>query len=248
MTEFQFIKNPHLAGDTFILQGSDTGILLLHGFTATTAEVRPLAECLHRAGFTISAPLLPGHGTHPGKLNTVKWMDWYETAEAAFLNLHETCRHVFVGGESMGGLLALLLAGRVDRIAGIMLFAPAIKIPGAWRAHLVKPFMPWLKKFAPDDGLPWKGYNVYPIKGAIEMLNLQKVVRRELEQVKQPAIIFTGKRDTTISPDCGQLILDGISSTQKSLHLMPDSPHCILLDHEVGEVCRMCQSFINKVR
>ena len=244
MTENEFMRNSHLEGNTFVLEGNETGILLLHGFTATTAEVRLLGECLHQKGFTISAPLLPGHGTHPTDLNSVKWMDWFEAAEKAFLELRSKCKHVFIGGESMGSLPVLLLASRYTGIDGVMLFAPAIKLPGAWRAYLLKPFIPWIKKGPSKEELAWKGYNVYPVKGMIELLKLQMVAKRELKQILQPTITFTGARDMTISPDSGEFILDRIASKQKKLYKMPNSPHCIILGQERDEVCKICQNFI----
>jgi len=41
------IHNPHLEGGPFVWEGNRLGILLIHGFTATTTEVRLLAEKLH---------------------------------------------------------------------------------------------------------------------------------------------------------------------------------------------------------
>ena len=57
----QYLHNPDLAGETFYWESGKVGVLLVHGFTATTTEVRLLAQCLHAEGYTISAPLLPGH-------------------------------------------------------------------------------------------------------------------------------------------------------------------------------------------
>jgi carboxylesterase len=57
------IQNPGLEGDSFFCEAGPFGILLIHGFTATTAEVRPLARRLLSVGYTISGPLLPGHDT-----------------------------------------------------------------------------------------------------------------------------------------------------------------------------------------
>ena len=44
--EVGYILNPELEGGSFLWQGGETGVLLLHGLTATTAEVRPLAKRL----------------------------------------------------------------------------------------------------------------------------------------------------------------------------------------------------------
>ena len=53
-SEFHLV-NPELEGDAFFWKGGDKGILLIHGLTATTAEVRPLAKRFHDEGFTVSA-------------------------------------------------------------------------------------------------------------------------------------------------------------------------------------------------
>ena len=123
-----YMIHPELDGDSFEFQGGKTGVLLLHGFTASTAEVRPLGESLRAAGYTVCAPLLPGHGTHPDDLNKVHWQDWLQTAEIAYQNLLKQCDHVWVGGESMGGLLCLLLAAEHAEINGLLLYAPALSV------------------------------------------------------------------------------------------------------------------------
>ena len=67
--EEDFILNPELEGGSFFWKGGETGVLLLHGLTATTAEVRPLAKRLLNEGYTVSGMLLPGHGTTPENLS-----------------------------------------------------------------------------------------------------------------------------------------------------------------------------------
>jgi hypothetical protein len=101
-----YLQNPHLEGESFTWQASPVGVLLLHGFTATTSEVRPLARLLHEHGYTASGPLLPGFGTTPEDANRTRWEHWVEAATLAYQSLSKDCSSVFVGGESMGGLLA----------------------------------------------------------------------------------------------------------------------------------------------
>ena len=106
----EMMKNPQLDGSPFFWQGNETAILCLHGFTATTVEVRKIAEFLHQQGFTVSAPLLPGHGTKWQDMNKTQWTDWYATLERSFDELSEKCDHIGVAGLSMGGALVLRLA------------------------------------------------------------------------------------------------------------------------------------------
>jgi len=81
-----FLRNSHLDGDAFFWQAGKMGALLIHGFTATTAEVRLLGEYLHARGYTISAPLLPGHGTSPAEMNRCKWQDWTRAVSDGCVN------------------------------------------------------------------------------------------------------------------------------------------------------------------
>ena len=245
MQQNEFITNPHLDGNDIFWQGNAIGFLLIHGFTATTAEVRLMAEKLHADGFTVAAPLLPGHGTHPDDLNRVTRQMWQEKVKTTYEGLLRKTERVYVIGESMGALLTVELAVQHPEIVGLILFSPAMRINGLWKTRLLAPFKAYLKKRGKDDGLPWKGYSVYPLKGTVEMLKLQQDVRKRLPHVTQPTLIFTGERDHTIASDSAQIILEGIQSNNKRLIHLEDSPHCILLDHELDLAYQHIKNFFN---
>ncbi|HOM66973.1 MAG TPA: alpha/beta fold hydrolase [Brevefilum fermentans] len=236
MTNSNFIKNPHLDGDDFFWQGNRTGILLIHGFTATTAEVRLLAKKLHEEGFTVAAPLLPGHGTDPEDLNRATWPMWVEKVKQFYEKLIPHCDRIYVGGESMGGLLALELARQHPEIRGLFLFAPALKVKNLWLTRILWPFIKYLVKEDKDDGLAWKGYTVQPLRGAAELHKLQKHIWRNLPKIAQPVVIFTGENDTTIAPQSAGLILEKIGSKVKYHFHLVNSGHCVILDRELDEI------------
>ena len=122
--ERSMIYNPQLEGDPFLWEGGPTGVLLIHGYTATTAEVRPLARILHQQGYTVAGPLLPGHHTRPADANRYRWRDWVRAVEESYQQLTAHCQRVIIGGESMGALLALYLASEHPEAAAILAFAP----------------------------------------------------------------------------------------------------------------------------
>jgi carboxylesterase len=250
MTHNPYLKNPHLEGGDFYWEGNQTGILLIHGFTATTAEVRPLAEILHQAGYTTAGPLLPGHGTHPDDLNRATWRMWMEKVKQAYQHLAGNCQRVFVVGESMGSLLSLELARQHPEIAGLLLFTPVIKINNPWSpwlSHVLWPFVKYLEKKGKKDDLPWKGYTVNPVKGVAELHKLQKRIQKGLKDITQPIIVFTGEHDRTIAPDSAQIILDKVNSQIKQHFHMDDSGHCIILDHEIDQVAEHSLDFLKAV-
>ncbi|GAP10839.1 esterase [Bellilinea caldifistulae] len=249
-------ENPHLDGSSFLLQGTQpVGVLLLHGFTATTVEVRPLAEHLNSQGYSVFCPLLPGHGTRPEDMISIRWQDWYETARKGLEKLSHT-PNVFVAGESMGGLLSLLLAANHRSLKGVILYAPAIKINGIWRAKWLAPFVKIMpKNYLPDedenqaetDTLPWQGYNVVALAAVAQLEKLQKEVLRQIHHVYQPVLIFQGKKDRTINPSGSRLLYEKLPSRNKSLVWLENSGHCVVLDRELDFVKSKTVEFIQNL-
>jgi carboxylesterase len=238
------MKNAHLDGNAFLIEGNDIGVVLLHGFTATTAEVRLLADYLSGFGYTLSAPLLPGHGTQPAELNKTSWIDWYEAAERAYLEIRGKCTKVFVCGESMGALLALLVASRYAQVDGVIAVAPALKIRGIGLSRVMQYFVKFRAKNQAEDNLPWKGYTVYPIRGLAQLAKLQNIVQKELDNITQPLLVFMGGKDASIHPESGKIIINAVRSSEKQLIYMPNSPHVMLLAEDKEVIFKKIHEFI----
>ncbi|MDL2206945.1 alpha/beta fold hydrolase, partial [Eubacteriales bacterium OttesenSCG-928-N13] len=130
----------------FLFEGGQHGCLLLHGFTGSPGHMRWLGEKLHEQGYTVSAPLLPGHGLTLQEMRRSNWHQWLETARTSYVQLRERCETVTVMGLSMGGTLSLLLAEEypVDSLV-CMSAAMRLKSKVAWAAPLVAPFVPYSK-------------------------------------------------------------------------------------------------------
>lgn len=250
-----YFRNPQLEGSAFEWPGTtraEIGVVLSHGFTATTAEVRLLAQRLHAAGYTVAGPLLPGHGTTPEDLNSRRWPEWVAALEAAYLSLAARCRRVFVGGESMGGVLALQVASRHPEIAGVLLYAPGMQINHygqALAAAALSRFLPFRAKIpGPPNATDavWQGYDVYPTRALGQFLRLQWDTRRRLPRVTQPLLIFQGRRDTTVHPLAGRLIEAGATAPRQALHWLEHSTHCVLLDVELPRITELTLAFLER--
>ena len=241
------LRNPQLDGSAFFWPKGDVAVLCLHGFTATTVEVRKMAGFLSEQGYSVKAPLLPGHGSSAEEMNKTQWQDWYCEAEKSYLELAERYQDVFVLGESMGGLLTLHLARQHPRISGILLFAPAIQVKNLWLSKILWPFVPAIKKKPPDNDLPQQSYTEFPLRAAASLFELQKIVRKELTQIRTPVRIFQGKHDDTIDPLGALLVYENIASLDKELVIITESCHLILLDKQMPEVQLMTHAFIQAV-
>lgn len=251
MTEKSAIHNPQFEGDAFFWEGGEVGVLLSHGYTATTVEVRRLAKILHEKGYTVSGPLLPGHGTTPEDMNKHTWEDWAQAIERAYLQLMISCERIFVGGESMGALLALYIASEYEDIEGILAYAPAL-IAQTTTLDLIKLkigslFISSLPKDSIDRADRWQGYPVHPLRGAQQLLKLQNEIRGRLPRIKQPILIMQGRHDTSVAPEVPDIIDREIGSTDKEIHWLENSCHVMLLDDELDKIVDLTLKFMNRV-
>jgi carboxylesterase len=119
-----------------VLPGGRVGFLLLHGLAGMPVELRFVAQGLNRAGYTVHAPLLAGHGGSDLMLATTRWTDWVASAEQALERLRQDCDHVIIGGLSAGSIVALHLASKhQSALSGLVLYSPTFW-PDGWA-------MPW---------------------------------------------------------------------------------------------------------
>lgn len=240
--------------DPIFLTGGPVGVLMLHGLTGSPSELRPVAEALHTQGWTVSAPLLAGHGTIPADLNKTRWQDWLATAESAFADLQQKCDVVFVAGQSMGGLLALNLAMRHDsEIAGTVVYAPAVILRDKTcrLAPIAKYFVKETPK-GPDDFLDkqamarlWS-YAVNPVPAVHELLKLIGQTKRILPQVTCPLLILHSIRDQIIDSASAQFVYKGTGSTDKQIFMLDNSGHVITLDVQWEIVADRTKMFIHQ--
>jgi len=226
----------------YAADGGRMGVLLIHGFTGSAAETRPMGEYLAARGFTVRCPLLPGHGTTAEDLTHIHWQAWAKAAESALDDLQDRCQVVFVGGLSLGALLTLWFGAEHPEIAGLLAMAPAVRVRNRWLPlslalrYVLKywPFSPPGDQDLGDpDGLQriWC-YDQTPLWGAAEVYLLQRRVRRALPRVRQPILIFQGRRDAALAPEAAQVVYDRVASTDKTLVWLEHSGHNLLADGE----------------
>lgn len=126
------------------------GLLLIHGLADTPFVFRDLADRLAAHCVRVRAVLLPGHGTRPGDLVAAESGQWLAFARAHARALAGQVDRFYVGGHSMGGAIATILAleapGRTD---GLVALAPSWELDGLRNAirlaPLAAPFIDFLE-------------------------------------------------------------------------------------------------------
>jgi carboxylesterase len=237
----------------FFLPGGPIGVLLIHGFTGAPPEMRRIGDFLNQRGLTVSAPLLPGHGTYVSDMNQYTWQDWVCHAEKSLDELKSSCGEIFIGGLSMGALIALNLAQEFKFVKGIILFSPAIRLKSRL-IHLspvAKYFMTAMKKergFYVDpesEKYSWC-YDEHPVRAGHELLKLIRKVEKILPRVTCPALLIQSAKDPVIRQDSGRMIFQHIGSKDKECMMLQNSGHRVTIDGEWEIVAEKTYEFITQ--
>ena len=159
---------------------SNIGILIIHGFTSTTYEVRDLAEYLGDKGFHTVAKNLPGHATCSEDCNSTKYPEWLEFVEQNYAEIMSSNDKVYIIGISMGAVLGLHLS-TLFPVDGLVVAAAVFKFNDQkkleWLNPITKYFLPYLSKRSRYDhkirnNLIFHGYNRYPLRALDEFLKI----------------------------------------------------------------------------
>ena len=223
-----------------------TGVLVLHGFTGSPWSVRPWGEHLARAGCTVLAPRLPGHGTTWRELARTRWPDWYAAAERGLDTLLRRCDRVVLAGLSMGGTLSLRLAGcRPDDVAGVVTINPSLATerrdaPLLPALRHVLPVLPGITNDIARPGQDERGYRYLPLQAAYSLTQLWPEVVAVLPQVTVPVLTFRSRTDHVVEPVSGRLLaraLDGGDGRPPLREVVLErSYHVVTLDHDAPAV------------
>jgi carboxylesterase len=230
-----------------------TGVLLLHGFTSNPSSMRPLAEKLSANGFAIEMPRLPGHGTNWRDLSRTGWRDWARESISGFEALRSRTRRQVVLGLSMGGTLGLHLAQtRGDDLAGLVLINPAVmtrdpRLKLLWLAKWVVPTMPGIGNDIAKPDQEEMAYSRVPLKALASMLELQRIVRDNLERVTVPTLVLTSRDDHVVSTDDSATIVRHATSTDMEQVWLERSYHVATLDHDADLVAERAIAFVQRV-
>jgi carboxylesterase len=216
-------------------------VVLCHGFCGSTKSMLGWAQHLEAAGFQVLLPRLPGHGTHWRDLNQTTWMDWYSCADEAFMTLRAQSDQVFLAGLSMGAALCLRMAEQHGAgVSGLTLVNPVInhRDPRV-RALPVLRLIPSLRGLANDiakPGVDECGYPRTPLRALYSQTFLWADVRRNLNRVDQPLLVYQSTNDHVADPSSLPLIKAGVRSSDQAYIELQRSYHVATLDYDAEDI------------
>ena len=196
--------------------------LLLHGLNDSPYVWIDIANELVERGFDVRAPLFEGHGSTPKAMLEVSYQDWLDTARQHLHGWQEANVPMFIGGFSMGGVIATLLAlenpgnsensqksgsARRDntdsnRLAGLLLVSPAfhsrLNHYLRWSGIYAR-FKPWVFGGMILEDNPIK-YNSIPVNSGWQFYKTTRVLKKKLRNRKLdlPVLMINSANDSVV--------------------------------------------------
>lgn len=263
--DFEFIDDNNIQ--------NTNAVLLFHGLTGSTFEMKKYAQHLHANGYDVFAYCLPGHGEDTCNIRCVSYDDWIEFAQEKFLFLKKKYKKVFLGGLCLGAVLALVLAQKHKlEVAGVISLSTTLFLDG-WT-------MPWYNFMMPlglntliryyytfPEREPYGIKNIkkrrsiqkimgkntiamdnYPLSCVYELLKLSKLARKNMKEVISPILIIHSKEDDLTSVKSAKFVYNNINSAKKELFILNDSYHLMLYDNDKDFVFDKSVEFLNQLK
>jgi carboxylesterase len=244
-----------LGAEPFTLEGT-TGraLLLLHGSGDTPQTLRYLGERLNAAGYTVHAPLLPGHGRGPREFTQVS-ADGYRTAAREAMDaLCARASWVGVVGLSMGGALAVPLVADTPEARVLVLLAAYLTPP---------PEVQWITRLAPAWGLvqpqlagrgersvhdpvariAGHAYGTFSPRALRALVETAASARAALPRITVPTLVINSREDNRIPA----VLAEGATSSMRApveRHWVEGCGHVITVDYCRDTVAEMVLGFL----
>jgi len=244
-------------------------VMLFHGLTGSPYELKKYAKFLYDKGFDVYCYCLPGHGSHPVDIYSVKEKDWRDFAEERYKELRKGYEDFFVGGLCLGAVLALNLAIENKDITGLICLSTTLFLDGTT--------IPWYDFLMPlglytilryyytfPEREPYGIKNIkarttvsrlmkkntvamdnYPLSSVYELLLLSKRVKRSIKKVFAPVLLVHSLEDDLTSTKSAKFVYRKVSSFYKEYLELNDSYHLILYDNEKEKVYNKTTEFMD---
>ena len=236
----------------FFFEEGEKAVLLLHGFTGNSSDVRQLGRYLQKQGITSYAPHYEGHAEPPENLLQSSPHVWWSQVLEAYDFLREKgYDKIFVAGLSIGGVFALRLATERD-VMGVATICSPMYLKD--RETMYEGVLEYARGFKEMEGkaadIVDKEMSRFEPTGMLdEIRDMISLVNGKLDDVFDPLFIAQSEKDEMINPDSANIIYDEASTDEdeKELKWYPESGHVLTIDVEKKELFEDLHHFMNQL-
>src|SRR5690625_323411 len=236
----------------FMFEAGERAVLLLHGFTGHSNDVRMLARFLQKKGYTSYAPIYRGHGGTPEQLLEAGADDWWEDVQAAYQELKDKgYQKIAVAGLSLGGLLGLKLTYSNAVLGMIPMCTPMIvdenhRLDDGFRFYATQ----YKEREGKEketitqevDELIDKSTGLFT-----QISDLIDEVRDSLDMIYTPTFVVQAEDDQIINKESANYIYDHVECDRKDIKWYKEAGHAITLGPKRDQVHEDIYQFLESL-
>ncbi|MBW8351935.1 carboxylesterase [Bacillus sp. IITD106] len=221
----------------FTFEAGKRAVLLLHGFTGNSADVRQLGRFLEKNGYTSHAPQYKGHGVPPEQLVHTGPDDWWKDVMDGYQFLKgKGFDEIAVAGLSLGGVFSLKLGYTVPVKGIIPMCAPMyIKSEEVMYAGILdyaKEYKQFEGKSEEQISQEMEEFQKTPMKTLKALQDLIADVRDNVDMTYAPLFVVQARNDKMINENSANIIYEEAESVHKNIKWYEHSGHVITLGPE----------------
>lgn len=179
--------------------------LLIHGLSDSPFVWRDIGASLAAMGFDVRAILLKGHGITPDEMLSVDHRDWIADTRQHIDHWLDDTVPLYLGGFSMGGVLATAVALELPQIQGLLLISPAFHsrlnhmLRWSW---LYQRFQPWVFGTRLLEDNPVK-YNSIAVNAGTQYYRTTRYLKKRWKRrtLSIPVLVVTAADDSVVDVD-----------------------------------------------
>ncbi|OCA89120.1 alpha/beta hydrolase [Pseudobacillus wudalianchiensis] len=236
----------------FTFEAGKRAVLLLHGFTGNSSDVRMLGRFLQKKGYTSHAPHYKGHGVPPEELVHTGPQDWWQDVMDGYEHLKSLGHtEIAVAGLSLGGVFSLKLGYTVP-VKGIVTMCAPMYIKS--EQVMYQGVIDYARQFKKFEGKSEEvieqeieAFKKTPMNTLKALQNLISDVRNNIDMIYAPAFIVQARHDEMINPESANIIYNEIESTMKEIKWYEESGHVITIDKEKEQLHEDIYAFLERL-
>jgi carboxylesterase len=236
----------------FTFEGGPRAVLLLHGFTGNSSDVRMLGRFLEKKGYTCHAPHYKGHGVPPEELVHTGPDDWWQDVLNGYEYLKKRGHEeIAVAGLSLGGVFSLKLGYNVP-IKGIVPMCAPMHIKS--EEVMYEGVLEYAREYKQREGKSdeqiqseMDDFKKTPMNTLKALQALIVDVRDNIDMIYAPTFVVQARHDNMINTESANIIYENIESTKKQIKWYEESGHVITLDKEKEQLHEDVYAFLESL-
>ncbi len=168
--------------------------------------------------------------------------EWLDSARAELFAMRARYRWVALGGLSMGGAIAAILAAEVRDLEALVLIAPYLTMP--WRIRLLAATAAFWSELVgplqasnpdsiqdPVERAANLSYGSVTGRSLRELSLLVRKAQRALPDISAPTLLIQSEHDNRTTPEAARRAFDDLRMDLKKLVLTREGGHIITVDY-----------------